>query len=189
MNEDQFYEMYKPQVNHLDDNASFDGCMYETYGEELDYVYNLSQKENRVWTIVEGDNDTMFICAGLHLVNRIGFLVTEEPWEDPNLEVQLETVKDSFDVIRQALEQYIEDCAGENSDEAKDVEAAWEDVLSTFRVDGSYFQVRIDNNDEYLVMEPDSYEYGYDPQNLVSALETAKEIGGYVVKVTETRIS
>ena len=75
--EDNFDEVFKPQTNHLDDNASFNGCMYETYGEELDYVFNLAKTTKKVWTIIEGDDDTMYYVAGFHYVNRLGFLVCE----------------------------------------------------------------------------------------------------------------
>jgi hypothetical protein len=80
ISEDVFYEEYKPVKNHLDDNASFDGCLFETYGEELDYIYELNKKSNKVWTIIEGDDDNMTYLAGFHIVNRFGFLVTEKEW-------------------------------------------------------------------------------------------------------------
>lgn len=82
ISEEKFYEDFTPVENHFDDNASFDGCMFETYDEELDYVFELSKKEKRVWTIIEGEDDTMFYLSGFHLVNRLGFLVTEEEWTE-----------------------------------------------------------------------------------------------------------
>lgn len=33
-----------------------------------------------LWTVVEGDDDSLYALNGVHLVNRIGYLVTEEPW-------------------------------------------------------------------------------------------------------------
>ena len=63
--------------------------MFETYGEELDYVHMKAQNANNVWTIIEGDNDTMFIVSGVHLVNRIGYLITNEEWEEET-EVEIE---------------------------------------------------------------------------------------------------
>lgn len=103
--EDQFYEIYKPIDNHLDKNAGWGGKLYETYGEEKDFCFKLSQKENCVWTIVEcsevemsDDDDEEFdeefdeddeeydppcfyIISGFHWVNRVGFMVTEKPYE------------------------------------------------------------------------------------------------------------
>ncbi len=91
MTEDEFYDVYKPQKNHLNDNASFDGCMYEAYGEEVKYVFELAGRENRVWTIIEGDDDgKLYYEAGFHYVNRLGFLVTEKEWETGDELIEVE---------------------------------------------------------------------------------------------------
>ena len=88
---DDFVEKYEPQENHLDDNASYDGLMYETYEKELDYIFGLHKhplEKGRVWTIIEGDNDKIYIEAGFHLVNRMGFIVTKKHWEHSNITVE-----------------------------------------------------------------------------------------------------
>jgi len=77
--EDQFFEDFKPVRNHLDPNAAFEGCLFETYGEEKSHVHNTDQK--KVWTVIEGD-EFMFILSGMHLVNRLGFLITEKPYDE-----------------------------------------------------------------------------------------------------------
>lgn len=87
ISENDFLEIYKPQKNHLDNNASFGGCMYETYSPEIDYVFELSKTTKKVWTIIEGDHDTISYSAGFHYVNRLGFLVTEKEWETGTEEV------------------------------------------------------------------------------------------------------
>ena len=89
LTENQFDEQFTLVENHLDNNASWNGAMFETYGEELDYVLMKAKKSNNVWTIIEGDNDTMFIVSGVHLVNRIGYLITNEEWEEET-EVEIE---------------------------------------------------------------------------------------------------
>ena len=56
--EDNFDEVFKPQINHFErakqpvsvadeDVCSFNGQMYETFGEELDYVFNLAKTTKR----------------------------------------------------------------------------------------------------------------------------------------------
>jgi len=87
--EDEFEEQFTTVENHLDDNASYSGCMFETYGEEVDYVFELSQNEKRVWTIIEGDDDKTYYATGFHRVNRIGYLVTEEEYTE-EMEVELD---------------------------------------------------------------------------------------------------
>lgn len=98
LTEKQFYSMYELIPNTLDGNASFDGCMYETFGDELLVVQQMA-KENRVITIIEGDEEVenefgeptldMFYVSGMHLVNRIGYLITKEPIKE-EFEVKLE---------------------------------------------------------------------------------------------------
>ena len=105
INEDDFWSNYKPQINHLErakqpdsvedeDICSWAGCMYETYGEDISYILSLANDKTgvnykRVWTIIECE-DTFVVSAGYHLVNRMGYLVTENPWDDPDDEVVCE---------------------------------------------------------------------------------------------------
>jgi hypothetical protein len=73
-----FVARYTPQANHLDGNASVDGFMFETFGEELAHVKSvLGESPRRVWTIIEADG-IEFISAGYHFVNRLGYLITAE---------------------------------------------------------------------------------------------------------------
>lgn len=81
LSEEQFYEQFTPVENHIDDNASWNGAMFETFGEELEYVKMKAQKGNNVWTLIEGDDDTWYISNGMRLVNRIGYFITREEWE------------------------------------------------------------------------------------------------------------
>lgn len=94
MTEDEFYEKYNPVKNHLDDNASFDGCMFETYGKEIDYIRKLNSNtstDKTIWTIIEAE-DNLYYLSGFHFVDRLGFLVTEESVpEDIEIEVKLDT--------------------------------------------------------------------------------------------------
>ena len=91
LTEEQFDEQFTLIENHLDDNASWSGAMFETYGEELDYVLMKGKKGDNVWTIIEGDDDSMFIVSGVHLVNRIGYLITREEWtEETEVEIEFD---------------------------------------------------------------------------------------------------
>jgi hypothetical protein len=80
MKEQSWFDKYKPIKNHFDDNASFDGYMFETYGEEWEFVK--SQPLNTIWTFIHGDYDTLFLDSGMHIVNRIGYFVTTNPYPD-----------------------------------------------------------------------------------------------------------
>jgi hypothetical protein len=83
---DEFEAKYVPIKNHLDDNASFDGCMFETDGAELDYVLSLANDEyhtTRVWTVL----DSMEIISGYHLCNHLGYIITGKFLEQEYMEV------------------------------------------------------------------------------------------------------
>jgi hypothetical protein len=72
---DVWAEKFKPKDNHFNGQ----GKMYETYGEEYEYVKSIHP--NFVWTYVDGDMSSLII-AGHHWVNRIGYYITENPWSD-----------------------------------------------------------------------------------------------------------
>ena len=79
MTEDEWLETYKPKVNHLDSNASWNGTMFETYGEEVDFI-NFAP-DNFVWTLLDVDGD-LIVSSGQSWVNRLGYFVCEVPWND-----------------------------------------------------------------------------------------------------------
>lgn len=73
---EQFVEEYEPIKNYLDDNASYDGFMFETYGEEYEAVRHY--EFNHIWTVLDVDGE-LIIGSGHHWVNRMGYLVTKKP--------------------------------------------------------------------------------------------------------------
>jgi hypothetical protein len=74
-----FYDKYKPIKNHL--SSSSDDYVFETYGDDLDFVR--SQDPKKIWTWVDGDMSSLLV-AGYHFVNRIGYHIAEIPWTDEN---------------------------------------------------------------------------------------------------------
>lgn len=83
---EEWEQVFKPVPNHLSDNASWQdedgvGILFETYGAELDFVF--AQDPHHVWTYIDTDSGTA-LCAGRHIVDRIGYFVTEKPWEGNN---------------------------------------------------------------------------------------------------------
>jgi len=78
LTEDDFLARFKPVPNHIDPSRGFDGCMFETFGEELAHVR--AQDRNFVWTILDCDGQIL-IESGFHFVNRLGYLITAVPAE------------------------------------------------------------------------------------------------------------
>lgn len=93
--EDEFYERFTPCKNEINENASFGGCLFETYGEELEIIRKTNHfAPKRVWTIVETDGK-IYYQSGYHFVNRLGYLITEETVEnDTEYTVVLEDLTD-----------------------------------------------------------------------------------------------
>jgi len=91
LDEEQWEREYRPLTNHISDNASFNDTMFETFGEELEFV--LSQSPNKVWTYISGD-DGSYIVAGYHHVNRLGYFITEKEWESEALFIVIQEEKE-----------------------------------------------------------------------------------------------
>jgi hypothetical protein len=90
---DEFLEKYELEYNQVllknkpndispDDIAPFGGCMYETFGDEVQYV--VKQPINTIWTIVENDEGNLEVIAGFWRINRFGYLISKKVWVDNN---------------------------------------------------------------------------------------------------------
>jgi hypothetical protein len=121
LTEEEWFDKYKPIKNNIDINSSFDGHMFETYGEEVEFVK--AQNEKRIWMLGDGDDGGMYIWSGWGFVNRIGYFVTEVPFPD-NTTIQVQVgipwyycencdaeLEDPDNTIRDAFqEQDLEKC-------------------------------------------------------------------------------
>jgi hypothetical protein len=79
LTEDEFDKRYPLRSNHLNPHATWafgdaGGCLFETFGEELDFVRK--QHPSTVWTLVDGEDGDMYVHSGMHFVNRIGYLIS-----------------------------------------------------------------------------------------------------------------
>lgn len=77
MTMEEFDIQYIPLNNHFaKDDAIFH---FETYGEELEFVKK--HDNNKIWTIVDSDvNNNMYLVNGFRILNRVGYIVTENAW-------------------------------------------------------------------------------------------------------------
>jgi len=79
LTEDEFDARYPLKPNHLNPSAGWAlgngrGCLFETHGEEFAFVKR--QDPRMVWTLLDGDDGDMYLVNGLHLVNRVGYLLS-----------------------------------------------------------------------------------------------------------------
>ena len=73
---DDWWDEYQPIDNPFQSKPSFFVKMFETYGEELEFVQN--QPIDKVWTELD---DNSIVC-GYHIVNRFGYYITAKPWTE-----------------------------------------------------------------------------------------------------------
>ena len=107
MTMEEWEATYKPIPNNIDTNASFDGLMFETYGDEVEFVKKAHP--NHIWTYGDGDDGGSYIWAGWSFVNRIGYFITELPFPE-NTDIQIK-VSDYW--------YYCEGCGAEIEDEGQ----------------------------------------------------------------------
>jgi hypothetical protein len=82
MNVDKWEDKYRPISNTGGTYESWDGNLFETYGDDEETVITVArQTPRRVWTLVETHHG-LVVTNGFHYVNRVGYFITEEEWEN-----------------------------------------------------------------------------------------------------------
>ena len=98
-------EQFKFIPNQYDEFASFDGLMYETYGDEVEAVKAFDPA--KIWMYGEGDDGGSYIWSGWGFVNRLGYFLSENPCP-PDTKIQIKISSYWF---------YCEGCKAEIEDE------------------------------------------------------------------------
>ncbi len=81
----EWEETYKPITNvHSRDQWP---RMFETFEPDIDIVKEADP--NTVWTLVDNNPNSIYldIVPGVHWANRMGYFITEKPWEDKDMTV------------------------------------------------------------------------------------------------------
>lgn len=80
LTDDEFIEKYKPIKNPAhDDGDVWYGCVIDANGMEFKRVRAaLETNPDTVWTVIETDGE-ISVTNGFHVVNRMGYLITEVP--------------------------------------------------------------------------------------------------------------
>ena len=107
MDFDEWCETYKPIPNNIVEDSSFDGTMFETYGAEYEFVKKADPAY--IWMYGDGDDGGTYIWNGWHIVNRIGYFITEVPCP-PDTDMQVKVSSYWF---------YCEGCSAEIEDDGQ----------------------------------------------------------------------
>ena len=116
MDFDEWCATYKPIPNNIDTNASFDGTMFETYGAEVEFVKKADPAY--IWMYGDGDDGGTYIWNGWHIVNRIGYFITEVPCP-PDTTIQVKVSSYWF---------YCEGCSAEIEDDGQLINEKYYDL-------------------------------------------------------------
>ena len=93
--EDEFYESFELVKNTIDKNAAWGGFMFETYGEEFEFV---KSRASCAWTILEEDGYLLYL-SGIHFVNRIGYLITTAPPTEETVVILYEDKEEDIIIV------------------------------------------------------------------------------------------
>jgi len=107
MDFDEWCATYKPIPNNIVEDSSFDGTMFETYGAEYEFVKKADPAY--IWMYGDGDDGGTYIWNGWHIVNRIGYFITEVPCP-PDTTIQVKISSYWF---------YCEGCSAEIEDDGQ----------------------------------------------------------------------
>jgi hypothetical protein len=94
----EFDNQYTFLPNHITPSSSW-ACgkrnygLFETYGEEFDYVRHYDPKN--VWTLIDGNDGNLYAISGLYYINRLGYLLSrEQVTSNTTIEVYFTKAKD-----------------------------------------------------------------------------------------------
>jgi hypothetical protein len=116
MDFDEWCATYKPIPNNIVEDSSFDGTMFETYGAEVAFVKKADPAY--IWMYGDGDDGGTYIWNGWHIVNRIGYFITEVPCP-PDTVIQVKVSSYWF---------YCEGCSAEFEDEGQLINEKYYDL-------------------------------------------------------------
>jgi len=102
-------EQFKFIPNQYDEFASFDGLMYETYGDEVEAVKAFDPA--KIWMYGDGDDGGSYIWSGWGFVNRIGYFLSENP-VPPDTTIQIKMSSYWY---------YCEGCKEEMEDDGQEI--------------------------------------------------------------------
>jgi hypothetical protein len=91
LTEDQWIADYRP-LPAPRPGSGFDygdGCTLIDGTQPMDIAHLEQAGNNRVWTVVDDGENTAIVPGQAH-VNRLGYIVTQNPWDDTVDEVVIE---------------------------------------------------------------------------------------------------
>ena len=107
MSFETWFDQYKPILNPLvGKKEEFEEDDYQIHWgtlEENDLLHD-NKGENTIWTVIEGERDSLYLKSGYHRVNRLYHYITQVPYTE-EIEIKLsegypEITKDDLDNLK-----------------------------------------------------------------------------------------
>ena len=77
-----FVKKFSPIPNPYRSTPIHPAYVFEYYPDDPETEILAKTPVNRVWTVTDGGGNAPFsLSAGYHLVNRMGYVITEKPWD------------------------------------------------------------------------------------------------------------
>ena len=78
---DDWFEKFKPIENPQIKDEGNEYLFEDCYEEDKEFIHDRIGSKS-IWTRIFGENASVFLIEGRHLVNREGYYVTEVPYEE-----------------------------------------------------------------------------------------------------------
>lgn len=89
---EEFIEIYKPIANPttviFQDKKSDDDYKFNWHSLEENDLLDDNKGENTIWTVIEGERDSLYLKSGYHRVNRLYHYITQVPYTE-EIEIEL----------------------------------------------------------------------------------------------------
>lgn len=103
MSEDEFFKTFEPREFP-------DGSII------IDFHATRQFPINHIWSIVEGDaTENLYAVPGVRIVNCVGFVICEKPWEDEHVEAVWFEYDEDFEYLEEATDMAYFDGTGSNA--------------------------------------------------------------------------
>lgn len=80
---DIFDSKYTAYTKNKSKEGATEPGVFETFGADIDTVIEYNKKHpKRVWTMLEGDDGSLWMVQGLHFVNRLKYHLVNEDCSD-----------------------------------------------------------------------------------------------------------
>lgn len=90
MKYDNWFNKYKPTVNIFSSDRPYGNTVFETFGEELDFVKKQKTIDSKqIWTLIDGYDNRLYIVPGYWTINRLGYFITEKSWKNRDIEIKV----------------------------------------------------------------------------------------------------